>query len=103
MKYILKGYIHSYLSLCKVQISLHDSTTFLLVLYILHKPNSDRLKNSVPPKITDEVANANALHFSCVKMNPRELHPLCGYSCRCWAWSVHCYLTFALKVWNFFF
>lgn len=50
MKYILKGYIHSYLSLCKVQISLHDSTTFLLALHTLYKLNSDSLKTFCSPK-----------------------------------------------------
>lgn len=50
MKYILKGYIHSYLFHSKVQISLHDSSTFLLVLYILHKLNSDGLKKFYSPK-----------------------------------------------------
>lgn len=48
MKYILKDYIH--LSLCKMQISLYDSTTFLLVLHILHKLNSNKLKKFCSPK-----------------------------------------------------
>lgn len=106
MKYILKSYIHSYLFLCKVQISLHDSSTFFLVLCILHKLNSDRLKKFYSPKDYRWSCKPKCFVFQLCQNEFKRAASSALIQLQVLGLVttlLFCALTFALKVWNFFF